>query len=112
MVLLSFTYQETIDMAANANGNAVIGSVDTSKLRETLLALSSMEESGEIIDNWYLEMKLKEKIFDIFQKAGFVETMKFFKSEATGWDRAMLAPFSTGIARLFLKSEAWTIYTV
>ncbi|MBR1918075.1 MAG: hypothetical protein IJ831_00455 [Spirochaetales bacterium] len=89
-----------------------IGYVDTPRLRETLLALSAMEESGEIVGNWYLEMRLKERVFDIFRQAGFVETMRFFKSEATSWDRAMLAPFSTGISRLFLNREAWTIYSV
>ncbi len=108
MTLLLSSYQEAMDMVQQV----VMNSVDTSRLRNTLLTLSNMEKSGEMIDNWYLEMKLKERVFDIFKRAGFVETMKFFKSEATGWDRAMLAPFSIGIARLFVNNEAWTIYSV
>ncbi|MCR5732248.1 MAG: hypothetical protein K6G51_04865 [Sphaerochaetaceae bacterium] len=91
--------------------NKVFGRVDVPRLRQTLLTLSNLEATGEIIDNWYLEMKLKEKVFEIFKRAGLVETTKFFKNDATSWDKAMLAPYRIGISRLFHSGEAWTIYS-
>lgn len=91
--------------------NKVLGRVDVPRLRQTLLTLSSLEATGEIFDSWYLEIKLKERIFEIFKNAGLVETTKFFKNDATSWDRMMLSPYRKGISRLFLSGEAWTVYS-